>query len=128
MTSYVCFYMSHDTESAIPRHRVGAGGRVVAVGEELLEVDLMLYVAVGVALLLWGALVGRVGTKLGTLLAIVPVLVWFGVLAWFGSSGDLDSPPGDALPVYLVIGLLAFTIGVNLTNRFVAVRNSRQKP
>jgi len=52
----------------------------------------MLYVAVGVALLLWGTLVGRVGRKLGTLLAIVPVLVWFGVLAWFGSSGNLDSP------------------------------------
>lgn len=127
MTLYVCFYISHDTASAIPRHRVGAGECVVAVGEELLEVDIMLFVAVGVALLLWGTLVGRVGTKLGTLLATVPVLVWFGVLAWFGSSGDLDSPAGDALPVYLVIGLLAFTIGVNLTNRSVSVRNSRQK-
>ncbi|WP_249521265.1 hypothetical protein [Microbacterium sp. ER1] len=120
--------MSHDTANAIPRHRVGVGECVVAVGEELLEVDIMLFVAVGVALLLWGALVGRVGTKLGTLLAIVPVLVWFGVLAWFGSSGDLDSPAGDALPVYLVIGLLAFTIGVNLTNRSVSVRNSRRRP
>lgn len=97
-----------------------AGGCVVAVGEELLEVDIMLFVAVGVALLLWGTLVGRVGRKLGTLLAIVPVLVWFGVLAWFGSSGNLDSPAGDALPVYLVIGLLAFTIGVNLTDRSVS--------
>lgn len=101
---------------------------MVAVGEELLEVDIMLFVAVGVALLLWGALVGQAGRKLGTLLAIVPVLVWFGVLAWFGSSGHLDSPAGDALPAYLVIGLLAFTIGVNLTNRSVSVRNSRQKP
>lgn len=92
----------------------------MAVGEELLEVDIMPFVAVGVALLLWGTLVGRVGTKLGTLLAIVPVLVWFGVLAWFGWSGDLDSPAGDALPVYLVIGLLAFMTGVNLTNRSVS--------
>lgn len=104
------------------------GGCVVAVGEELLEVDIMLFVAVGVALLLWGTLVGRVGTKLGTLLAIVPVLVWFGVLAWFGLSGDLDSSAGDALPAYLVIGLLAFMIGVNLTNRSVPVHGSRQKP
>jgi hypothetical protein len=128
VTSYVCFHVSHDTANAIPRHRVGAGGCVVAVGEELLEVDIMLFVAVGVALLLWGTLVGRVGRKLGTLLAIVPVLVWFGVLAWFGSSGNLDSPAGDALPVYLVVGLLAFTIGVNLTDRSVSVRKSRWKP
>ncbi|MFE7065941.1 hypothetical protein [Microbacterium sp. NPDC057658] len=98
------------------------------MSEELLEVGIMLYVAVGVALLLWGTLVGRVGRKLGTLLAIVPVLVWFGVLAWFGSSGNLDSPAGDALAVYLVVGLLAFTIGVNLTDRSVSVRNSRWKP
>lgn len=101
---------------------------MVAVGEELLEMDIMLYVAVGVALLLWGVMVGRAGRNLGTLLAIVPVLVWFAVLAWFGSSGNLDSAAGDALPAYLVIGLLAFMIGVNLTNRSVAVRNSRRKP
>lgn len=90
--------------------------------------DIMVYVAVGVVLLFWGALVGRVGRKLGTVLSIVPVLVWFGFLAWFDWSGNLDGPAGDALPAYLVIGLLAFVIGVNFTNRSVVVRNSRPKP
>lgn len=41
----------------------------------------MVYITIGLALLLWGALVGRVGRKLGTLLATLPVLLWFGVLA-----------------------------------------------
>jgi len=58
----------------------------------------MVYIAIGVALLLWGALVGRVGRKLGTLLAILPVLVWGGVLAWFTWSGATDRSTGDALP------------------------------
>lgn len=88
----------------------------------------MLYVTVGVVLLLWGALVGRLGRKLGTLLAVVPVLLWFGLLAWFTWSGALDSPTGDALPVYLLTGLLAFLIGANLTSRGEPSRRTRPRP
>lgn len=77
----------------------------------------MVYVAVGVALFFWGVLVGRVGRKLGTALALVPVLLWFVVTAWFGWSGMQDNPAGDALPAYLVIGLLAFLAGSNLSSR-----------
>ncbi|KJL33111.1 hypothetical protein [Microbacterium oxydans] len=84
----------------------------------------MAYVAVAVALLLWGGLVGRVGTKLGTVLALVPVLVWFGVLAWSGSSGVLETPAGDTLPVYMLIGLFAFLIGSNFTSRSAASRKA----
>lgn len=87
----------------------------------------MNYVAVGVALLIWGALVGRVGRKVGTVLALVPVLVWFGLLAWFGWSGILDSPTGDALPAYLVIGLLTFLTGLNLAERSSALRRKRRR-
>jgi hypothetical protein len=60
---------------------------------------------------------GRAGQKLGTVLALIPVLVWFGVLAWSGWSGVLDTPAGDALAGYMLIGLFAFLIGSNFTER-----------
>lgn len=84
----------------------------------------MIHVVVRVVLLLWGAVVGRAGRKVGTALALIPVLVWFGILAWFGWSGNPDSPAGDALPAYLVIGLLAFLIGERLTDGRSAQRRS----
>lgn len=87
----------------------------------------MAYVAVAVALLLWGGLVGRVGTKLGTALAVVPVLGWFGVLAWSSWSGVLETPAGDALHVYMLIGLFAFLIGSNVTSRSVASRKAPEE-
>lgn len=87
----------------------------------------MVYIAIGLALLLWGAVVGRVGRKLGTLLAILPVLLWFGVLAWFTWSGASDRSTGDALPAYLLVGLFAFLLGVNLTTRRVPSHRARQK-
>ncbi|AZH77187.1 hypothetical protein CSX12_01270 [Microbacterium sp. Y-01] len=54
---------------------------------------------------------------MGILLAIVPILVWFVVIGWFAWSGALDRAAGDALPVYLLIGLFAFLIGVGLARR-----------
>lgn len=72
---------------------------------------------VAAVLLAWGALVGRVGRRVGTLLAVVPILVWFVVIEWFTRSGALDRAAGDALPVYLLIGLFAFLIGENLARR-----------
>lgn len=87
----------------------------------------MLYVVVGVALLLWGALAGRAGRKVGTVLALIPIAVWFGFLAWFGWADGLDSPAGDALPAYLVIGLLAFFVGSNLASGVGASRSARRE-
>ena len=87
----------------------------------------MVYVAVGVALFLWGVLVGRVGQKLGTILALVPVLLWCVLMAWFSWSGMQDSPAGDTLPAYLLIGLLAFLAGSNLTSRFLESRKAHNE-
>lgn len=89
--------------------------------------DNMVYTAIGLTLLLWGALVGRAGRKWGTLLATVPVLLWVGVLAWFTWSGASDRSTGDALPAYLLVGLFAFLIGVNLTTRRESSRRARQR-
>lgn len=78
----------------------------------------VIYVAVALALLVWGALTGYAGRKLGIALALIPVLGWLGVLAWFSLSGNLDSPAGDVLPAYLLVGLLAFLVGSNLMSWF----------
>lgn len=83
---------------------------------------------VGIALLLLGAVVGRVGPKLGTALAGLLVLAWFGILAGFGLTGNLDGPAVQDLALYLMIGLLAFLIGSNLTARPATSRSSRSKP
>lgn len=85
------------------------------------------YVAVGAALLLWRVLAGRAGRKVGTVLALIPVAVWFGLLAWFGWTRGLDAPAADALPAYLVIGLLAFLIGSNLASGAGASRGARRE-
>lgn len=87
----------------------------------------MIYVVVGIALLLWGALVGRAGRKVGTVLALVPVLVWFGLLAWLVWTGNLDGPAGDAHLAYLVIGLLAFLIGSNFASRVGSRRVHKER-
>ncbi|MDR2321507.1 MAG: hypothetical protein LBE60_07660 [Microbacterium sp.] len=87
----------------------------------------MSYFLVGVILLGWGALVGRIGRKLGTILAVVPVLVWFGVLAWLTSTNTLDSAEGRGLASYLLVGLLAFLVGSNLTSRLGSPRRTGDK-
>jgi len=87
----------------------------------------MSYFLVGVILLGWGALVGRVGRTLGTILAVVPVLVWFGVLAWLASTNTLDSTEGRGLASYLLVGLLAFLVGSSLTSRLGAPRRAGDK-
>ncbi|MFD6698496.1 MULTISPECIES: hypothetical protein [unclassified Microbacterium] len=75
----------------------------------------------GISPLVLGAIVGRVGRKLGTAIAGVLVLAWFGVLGWFGLTGKLDGPVVQDLALYLLIGVVAFLIGSNLTSRFSPV-------
>ncbi|MFS0894995.1 hypothetical protein [Microbacterium sp. 179-I 3D3 NHS] len=88
---------------------------------------MLAYIIVVVALLLWGALAGCVGQRLGVALALIPALGWFGVLAWFGWLGNMDSPTGDALPAYLLIGLLAFLAGSAATTRLSKLRAARRE-
>ncbi|MCM3778400.1 hypothetical protein [Microbacterium hydrocarbonoxydans] len=87
----------------------------------------MAYIIVGVALFLWGTLTGCAGQKLSAVLAMIPVVGWFAVLAWFGWSGNMDSPTGDALPAYLLIGLLAFMVGSAATTRLSKLRAARRE-
>lgn len=76
----------------------------------------MVYGVVGIALFVLGALAGRVGPKLGTVLAVVPALVWFALLAQANSMGTIDGPAGNELLAYLLIGLIAFLVGSHITN------------
>lgn len=87
----------------------------------------MIYVAVGVILLILGAIAGRLTPKAGTVLAVILVLAWVGLLAWLALAGNLDGATVQSLAAYLVIGLLAFLIGSNLTSRLSPQRNARQQ-
>lgn len=87
-----------------------------------MRAEAVTYVAVGVILLLWGVLVRRASRRADAVLALLPVVAWLGVLAWFACSGTFGSPPGDALPAYLLIGLLAFLVGSNFGARTVGSR------
>ncbi|ROP44108.1 hypothetical protein EDF44_4008 [Rathayibacter sp. PhB185] len=83
-------------------------------------------VAVGAVLFGLGALSGRAGPKLGTALALAPLAVWFGVLAWLIQTGTLEGPKGEAHANYLFIGLIAFSVGSNLTTRPSSPRGPRR--
>lgn len=82
-------------------------------------------VVAGVALLILGLIVGRAGRKLGTAIAIALALAWFGVLAGFGLSGSLDASKTQELALYLMVGMVAFLIGTNLTSRNRSSRSLR---
>lgn len=77
----------------------------------------MIYAGVAVALLILGGIASRVGRKLGTALALVPVAVWFGFLVRATLTGTVEGAGGDALLAYLLVGLIAFLVGSNLTSR-----------
>lgn len=84
----------------------------------------MIYAVVGGALLVLGAVAGSLSRKAGTILAVILVVAWIGLLSWFGLSGSLDGPTVQSLAAYLVIGLLAFLAGSNLTSRIGASRRT----
>ena len=87
----------------------------------------MIYVAVGAALLIVGGIAGLVGPKVGTAIAAILGLGWVGLLAWLGFTGSLDGPTVQPLAASLVVGLLAFLIGSNITGRFSPKRESHQQ-
>lgn len=84
----------------------------------------MIYAGVAVCLFVWGVLVGRAIRMVGTVLAIIPVLVWFGLLASLGWPRAIDAS-GNELPVYLMVGMLAFSIGVGFGERRSGMKASR---
>lgn len=81
----------------------------------------------GVALLILGLIVGKAGRKLGTAIAIALAVAWFGVLAGFGLAGNLDASKTQELALYLMVGMVAFLIGTNLTSRDRSSRSLRQQ-
>lgn len=87
----------------------------------------MIFVVIGVALFAYGLLVGWVGPKLGTVLACVPVLLLFAVLVNLQLDGELSSAESADFGAGLLVGMLAFLTGSNLTEgRFAWVRAWRR--
>lgn len=75
----------------------------------------MIFLATGVALLVLGGIAGLVGPKLGTALAVAPLVLWFVLLMGNEADGDLDPARGSALAACLGIGLLAFVTGSSIS-------------
>jgi hypothetical protein len=82
----------------------------------------MEYVGIGVALFLLGVVVERTGPRLGTALALLPVVVWFVLLTQTALIGNINGPDGEALAVWLVTGLVAFLIGLSIARGFSSRR------
>jgi cell division protein FtsW (lipid II flippase) len=75
-------------------------------------VEDMTIVLVGIALFLYGAIVGLVGPRLGTALSVLPPVLFFVLLANARTDAELDAVTGG-----LMVGLFAFLAGVRLTER-----------
>lgn len=81
----------------------------------------MTYLFVGIGLFLWGLVVGYVGPKLGSVLAVLPLAPWF--ILMFGEQAGGQSGSGTPdLAAVLMIGLVAFLGGANITERAGARR------
>lgn len=72
----------------------------------------MMLVVIGVAMFVLGVVVERVGRKLGTVLAVLPSLVYFGFIVAAQRGGDLDSRVAADLALALLVGVLAFQCGL----------------
>ncbi|MFB4349584.1 hypothetical protein [Microbacterium sp. CR_7] len=71
----------------------------------------MSFVVVGIALFALGAAVERSGRKLGTALALLPVLLWFGYVFIVQLHGDLGEREAADHATALLVGLLCFSAG-----------------
>ena len=85
----------------------------------------MTFVVVGLALFVYGLIAGRVGPKLGTALALVPVLLYLVLPMTMQFKGALDSSESADLSAAILIGTLAFLTGSNLTERGSALNGGR---
>ncbi|WP_144875950.1 hypothetical protein [Microbacterium sp. 1.5R] len=66
---------------------------------------------IGFTLFAVGVVVERAGRKLGTVLALLPVVLWFAYLAHIQLVGELGERESVDLMVALVVGLLSFSAG-----------------
>jgi hypothetical protein len=87
----------------------------------------MMFVAIGVVLFAWGVLVERSSRVVGTVLALVPVVVWGGFLFAMQIDGDLDSREAADHAMAMVVGLLAFTLGSSIDSIRAAWRRFRRR-
>lgn len=71
----------------------------------------MMFIAIGVTLFALGVIVERSGRKLGTVLALLPVLVWFWLLVRAQIDGGFGERESRDHAIALLIGLLCFMAG-----------------
>lgn len=71
----------------------------------------MMFIAIGVVLFALGVIVERSGRKLGTVLALLPVLLWFWLLVQAQIDGEFGEREPVDLMVAMTVGILCFNAG-----------------
>lgn len=87
----------------------------------------MMFVAIAVVLFAWGVLVERSSRVVGTILALVPVVVWVGFLYALQIDGDFDSREAADHAAAMTVGLMAFMLGSSIDSIRAAWRWFRQR-
>ena len=89
----------------------------------------MIFVAIGLTLFVLGAIVERSGRKLGTALALLPVLVWSWFLMQAQLNGEFGEQEARDHAIALVVGLLCFIAGSFVAGPVVGwLRKPRDPP
>lgn len=88
----------------------------------------MMFVAIGLTLFVLGAIVERSGRKLGTALALLPVLLWFWFLMQAQLNGELAEREPVDLMIAMTVGLLCFIAGSFVACPVVGWLRKRRNP
>jgi len=88
----------------------------------------MMFIAIGVVLFALGVIVERSGRKLGTVLALLPVLLWFWLLVQAQVDGGFGERESRDHVIALLIGLLCFMAGSFLAGPVVGWLRKRRNP
>lgn len=88
----------------------------------------MMFVAIGLTLSVLGAIVERSGRKLGTVLALLPVLFWFWFLMQAQLDGELGARELADLMIAMTVGILCFTAGSVIAGPVAGLLRKRRDP
>ncbi|MFS0911280.1 hypothetical protein AB3M89_05770 [Microbacterium sp. 179-I 3D2 NHS] len=85
----------------------------------------MTLICIGLALLVLGILSGSSGPKLGTVLAMVPIVVWIGFVIHAHVDGGIGAQESMNIGAAFLTGILSFTAGSIMIRGIAAWRKRR---
>ncbi|MFJ4223700.1 hypothetical protein [Microbacterium sp. NPDC089695] len=87
-----------------------------------------MFVVVGLAMFAWGIIVERAGRTLGTVLALLPVVLWYGFSVWAQSRGEFGEREAADHATALLVGLVCFNAGPVVTGPVAGWLRERRDP